>query len=67
MRGRVAAGDREVALDDDAAGPRGAEEAGTSRATTIAKLAMPGLTFAGSEHSPGGGVLAVKFAQPRLD
>ncbi|MFP9138690.1 phage major tail tube protein [Devosia sp. XGJD_8] len=46
---------------------RRAEEAGTSRATTIAKLAMPGLTFAGSEHSPGGGVLAVKFAQPRLD
>ena len=46
---------------------RRAEEAGTSRATTIDKLAMPGLTFAGADHTPGGGVLAVKFAMPRLD
>lgn len=46
---------------------RRALETGTSRATTIAKLAMPGLKFVGSEHSPGGGVLAVNFAQPRLE
>lgn len=46
---------------------RRAEEAGTSRATTITKLALPGLTFAGADHTPGGGVMAVKFAQPRLD
>lgn len=46
---------------------RRAQEAGTSRATTIAKLAMPGLSFVGSEHSPGGGVMAVKFTQPRLE
>lgn len=46
---------------------RRAEEAGTSRATMISKLALPGLTFAGAEHSPGGGVMAVKFAQPRLE
>lgn len=46
---------------------RRAAETGTSRANTIAKLALPGLTFAGAEHTPGGGVLAVKFAQPRLE
>lgn len=45
---------------------RRAEEAGTSRATTIAKLTLPAFTFAGAEHSPGGGVMAVKFSQPRL-
>lgn len=46
---------------------RRAEEAGTSRATVINKLTLPGLTFAGSEHTPGGGVVTVKFAQPRLE
>lgn len=46
---------------------RRAEETGSSRATTISKLAFPGLKFAGAEHNPGGGVLAVNFAQPRLE
>ncbi|WEK04572.1 MAG: phage major tail tube protein [Candidatus Devosia phytovorans] len=46
---------------------RRALETGTSRATNITKLAMPGLKFAGAEHNPGGGVLAVNFAQPRLE
>jgi len=46
---------------------RRAEETGTSRATLLSKLAMPGLTFASSEYSPGGGVVAVKFTQPRLE
>lgn len=45
---------------------RRAEEAGSSRATTISKLAFPSIQFAGAEHNPGGGVLAVNFAQPRL-
>lgn len=46
---------------------RRATDAGTSRATLITKLAMPGLTFVGSEHSPGGGVISVKYVQPRLE
>lgn len=46
---------------------RRAEVAGTSRATMISKLALPGLTFVTSEHSPGGGVMAVNFVQPRLE
>lgn len=46
---------------------RRAEEAGTSRATTITKLTLPGLVFAGAEHSPGGSVMNVKFSQPRIE
>lgn len=46
---------------------RRATEAGTSRAITLNKLTMPGLTFAGADHNPGGGVLAVKFTMPRLE
>ncbi len=46
---------------------RRAEEAGTSRATIIDKVTVPGLTFVTSEHSPGGSVMAVKWVQPRLE
>ena len=46
---------------------RRAEQAGTSRATTIDKLTIPGLTFATSDFSPGGSVMAAKFVQPRIE
>lgn len=46
---------------------RRAMETGKTRATAISKLTMPGLTFMGAEHTPGGGVMAVKFNQPRIE
>ena len=46
---------------------RRATEAGTSRATTIASLTIPPINFVTSEHSPGGGVGAVNFTQPRIE
>lgn len=46
---------------------RRATQADTSRATTISSLTMPGLTFSTGEHNPGGGVMAVNFAMPRIE
>lgn len=46
---------------------RRAEVQGSSRATTIEKLTMPGIDFVASEFSPGGSVMAVNFVQPRLN
>lgn len=46
---------------------RRADETGNTRATTISKLAFPSIQFAGSEHSPGGGVMSVNFAQHRIN
>lgn len=46
---------------------RRATETGTSRATTIATLTIPPVNFVTSEHSPGGGVGAVNFTQPRIE
>lgn len=46
---------------------RRAEQAGTSRATTIAKLTIPSIKFATASHNPGGGVMATDFALPRIE
>ncbi|WP_099864740.1 phage major tail tube protein [Pararhizobium haloflavum] len=46
---------------------RRATEAGTSRATTISTLTIPPINFVTTEHSPGGGVMAVNFTQPRIE
>ncbi|MBS8259720.1 MULTISPECIES: phage major tail tube protein [Alphaproteobacteria] len=46
---------------------RRAEEAGTSRATTISKLTIPAIKFANANHNPGGSVMAVDFTQPRIE
>ncbi|HEV7293113.1 MAG TPA: phage major tail tube protein [Devosia sp.] len=46
---------------------RRAEEAGTSRATTISTLTIPAVNFVTAEHSPGGGVGAVNFTLPRIE
>ncbi|MBP1852111.1 phage major tail tube protein [Rhizobium halophytocola] len=46
---------------------RRATQSNTSRAMTISKLTMPGLKFATAEHNPGGGVMAVNFALPRIE
>lgn len=46
---------------------RRATQAGTSRATTISKLTIPAIKIVTSEHNPGGGVMAVNFAQPRIE
>lgn len=46
---------------------RRATQSDSSRAITIASLTMPGLTFATGEHNPGGGVMAVNFALPRIE
>ncbi len=46
---------------------RRATQPDTSRATVISSLTMPGLTFATGEHNPGGGVMAVNYALPRIE
>lgn len=46
---------------------RRATQAGSSRATIISKMAIPAIKFVTSEHNPGGGVMAVDFAQPRIE
>ena len=46
---------------------RRAEQAGSSRATTIAKLTIPSIEFATANHNPGGGVMSVDFALPRIE
>ena len=46
---------------------RRANEQGTSSAIIISTLTLPPLTFATAEHNPGGGVMAVNFAMPRLE
>lgn len=45
---------------------RRAEVAGSSRATTIAKLTIPPIRFVTASHNPGGGVMAVDYALPRV-
>lgn len=46
---------------------RRATQTDTSRALIIAGLTMPTLTLVTSEHNPGGGVMAVNFAMPRVE
>ncbi len=46
---------------------RRATEAGSSRAITVSKLTIPAITFATAGHNPGGGVMAVAFALPRIE
>jgi uncharacterized protein len=46
---------------------RRAEQAGTSRATTISKLTIPAIKFLTAAHNPGGGVMGVDFALPRIE
>ncbi len=46
---------------------RRAEETGTSRATTISKLTIPPVKFITASHNPGGSVMAVDFALPRVE
>lgn len=46
---------------------RRAEQAGSSRATTISKLTIPPIKFATANHNPGGGVMSVDFALPRIE
>lgn len=46
---------------------RRATQAGNSRATTISKLTLPPIKFVTTSHNPGGGVMAVDFAQPRIE
>ncbi|WP_274626583.1 phage major tail tube protein [Arvimicrobium flavum] len=46
---------------------RRATQSGTSRATTISKLTIPAIKIVTTEHNPGGGVMAVDFAQPRIE
>lgn len=45
---------------------RRAEVAGSSRATTIAKLTIPPIRFVTASHNPGGGVMAVDYTLPRV-
>lgn len=46
---------------------RRAEEAGSSRATTISKITIPALNFAAATHNPGGSVMSADFVLPRLE
>ncbi len=46
---------------------RRAEQSGTSRATIIEKLALPAIKFVTVEHNPGGGIMAVNYAMPRVE
>lgn len=46
---------------------RRAEQAGSSRATTIAKLTIPAIKFLTVSHSAGGGVMGVDYAVPRIE
>lgn len=46
---------------------RRAEQAGSSRATTISKLTIPPVRFVTAGHSPGGGVMGVDYVQPRIE
>jgi len=46
---------------------RRATQPGSSRATIISKMAIPAIKFITAEHNPGGGVMAVDFAQPRIE
>lgn len=45
---------------------RRAEQAGTSRVNTIAKLTIPAIRFVTANHNPGGGVMGVDYALPRI-
>lgn len=46
---------------------RRATQAGSSRATIIEKLTLPAIKFVTAEHNPGGGVMAVNYALPRIE
>ncbi|WP_394689059.1 phage major tail tube protein [Hoeflea sp.] len=46
---------------------RRAEVGGSSRATTIDKLTIPAINFMTAEHNPGGGVMSVNYALPRIE
>ncbi|PRD42327.1 hypothetical protein C5748_16140 [Phyllobacterium phragmitis] len=46
---------------------RRAEQAGSSRALTIAKLTIPAIKFMTANHNPAGGVMGVDFALPRIE
>ncbi|MCB1462145.1 MAG: phage major tail tube protein [Nitratireductor sp.] len=46
---------------------RRAEQAGSSRATTIDKITIPAVTFATAARNPGGGVMAVDHVMPRIE
>lgn len=46
---------------------RRAEQAGNSRATTISKLTIPAIKFVTANHNPGGGVMSVDYALPRIE
>lgn len=46
---------------------RRATVAGSSRATTVAKLVLPPIKFATANHNPGGGVMSVDFSLPRIE
>lgn len=46
---------------------RRATQAGSSRATTISKMTIPAIKIITAEHNPGGGVMAVDFAMPRIE
>lgn len=46
---------------------RRAQRVGTSRATIISKLTLPPIKFVTAGHNPGGGVMAVDFAMPRIE
>ena len=46
---------------------RRATEAGSSRATIVSKLSIPAIKFATASHTPGGSVMAVDFALPRIE
>lgn len=45
---------------------RRASVAGSSRANIITKLTIPPVKFATANHNPGGGVLSVDYALPRV-
>lgn len=46
---------------------RRAEQAGSSRATTISKLTVPPIKFMSANHNPGGGVMSVDYTLPRIE
>src|SRR5690606_4202011 len=46
---------------------RRAEEAGSSRATTISSLTIPAIRFMSANHNPGGGVMSVDWTLPRIE
>lgn len=46
---------------------RRADQAGSSRATTIEKLTIPSVKFVDANHNPGGGVMGVDFTLPRIE